>query len=540
MKLESLAAEAHWWREAQQLLRPEPGEPPATVAATRDGKSTADGKAAEGAADEPPLHFLAPSEDPSQLGRLGPYEISEVIGHGGMGIVLKGFDATLNRYVAIKVLAPQLASSAAARRRFQREAQAAAAVSHEHVIAIHAVDSAGGFPYLVMPLVAGCSLQERIDRTGPLEVKEILRIGMQVAAGLAAAHAQGLVHRDVKPANILLENGIERVMITDFGLARAVDDASLTASGLVAGTPQYMAPEQAQGGPVDHRTDLFSLGSVMYAMGAGHSPFRAETTLAVIRRICEDRPRPIRDINPEIPQWLAELIGRLHEKDPSERFQTAAEVAELLGQCLAYLQQPASVAKPPYGSRPPRRAASRRKMAWIAAAVLLVTVGTLGVTESIGVTGLLRSGAVGSADHASGTSRSSATRAAARQPTAALSVSKPSAAKKRAGLAEGIGFQQQVARLRHEIETLRDHWRQSNDAPQVGDSLAMLAARLEQLDCELHEPCAASTPESLALLAARVRELEEQFRARGQSLPPNVPGEIAARLEELERGLDEF
>src|SRR5262249_48641709 len=146
------------------------------------------------------------------------------------------------------------------------EGRAAAAVSHEHIVAIHGVDEANGLPYLVMEYVSGISLQERLDRSGPLETKEILRIGMQVASGLAAAHAQGLIHRDIKPANILLENGFERVKITDFGLARAVDDASLTQSGVLAGTPMYMAPEQARGEALDHRADLFSLGSVLYAL----------------------------------------------------------------------------------------------------------------------------------------------------------------------------------------------------------------------------------------------------------------------------------
>src|SRR5262249_52001675 len=148
------------------------------------------------------------------------------------------------------------------------------------------------------------SLQERIDREGPLELAEILRIGMQVASGLAAAHAQGVIHRDVKPANILLENGVERVKLTDFGLARALDAASMTQSGVVTGTPQYMAPEQARGEPVDHRADLFSLGSVLYAMCTGRSPFRAETTMAVLRRVAEDQPRSIREVNPAVPDWL--------------------------------------------------------------------------------------------------------------------------------------------------------------------------------------------------------------------------------------------
>ena len=168
----------------------------------------------------------------------------------------------------------------------------------------------------------------------------MLRIGTQTAAGLAAAHAQGLVHRDVKPANILLENGVERVRLTDFGLARAAADAALTHSGVVAGTPHYMAPEQASGETTDHRADLFSLGSTLYAMCAGHPPFRAETPLAVLRRVCDDEPRPLREINPDVPAWLEAIIARLIAKDPSSRFQTATEVADLLERCLAHVQQP--------------------------------------------------------------------------------------------------------------------------------------------------------------------------------------------------------
>src|SRR5438132_1739769 len=255
-----------------------------------------------------------------------------------MGIVLKAFDPGLHRVVAIKVLAPQLATSGTARKRFTREAQAAAAVSHDHVVTIHAVEEANGIPYLVMHYVAGMSLQERLDKSGPLELKEILRIGMHTAAGLAAAHAQGLVHRDIKPANILLENGVQRVKITDFGLARAADDASLTQSGVVAGTPQYMAPEQANGEAVDHRADLFSLGSVLYAMCTGRPPFCASTAMAVLRRVSDDTPRSIKELNPEIPDWLIAIVDKLHAKDPSGRFQNAREAAELLNQHLAQLQ----------------------------------------------------------------------------------------------------------------------------------------------------------------------------------------------------------
>src|SRR5262249_13122884 len=254
------------------------------------------------------LDFLDPPAKPGQLGKLAHYEILEVIGRGGMGVVLKALDTTLQRIVAVKVMAPELAVSGTARERFRREAHAAAAVSHDNIVTIHAVDEAKGLPYLVMQYVSGVSLQEKLDREGLLELKEILRIGIQTADGLAAAHAQGLIHRDIKPANILLENGIERVKITDFGLARAVDDASLTQSGVIAGTPQFMSPEQALGESQDHRTDLFSLGSVLYTLCTGRPPFRAPNTLAVLRRVAEDPPRRMREVNPEIPEWLEAIV----------------------------------------------------------------------------------------------------------------------------------------------------------------------------------------------------------------------------------------
>jgi hypothetical protein len=237
------------------------------------------------------LSFLSGSDDPRSLGRLGRYEVIERIGRGGMGIVLKALDPGLGRIVAIKVLAPELAETNDARRRFTREARAAAAVCHDNVVTIHAVSEDGILPYLVMQYVAGQSLQKKIDRVGPLGLSEILRIGMQVAAGLAAAHAQGLVHRDIKPANILLENGVERVRITDFGLARAIDDASLTRDGTVAGTPNYMSPEQARGDLVDRRSDLFSLGSTLYTMCTGQPPFRAPAVVAILWKVSDDPPR---------------------------------------------------------------------------------------------------------------------------------------------------------------------------------------------------------------------------------------------------------
>jgi uncharacterized protein (TIGR03067 family) len=292
--------------------------------------------------------------------RLGHYQIREVVGKGGMGVVLKAYDEKLQRIVAIKIMAPELAANATSRQRFIREARAAAAVSHDHIVTIHEVQEEHSPPYFVMQYVVGASLEERLEKKGPFGLKEILRIGMQAAYGLAAAHAQGLVHRDIKPANILLENGVERVKITDFGLARAVDDASVTQSGVISGTPMFMSPEQAAGETVDHRSDLFSLGSVLYILCTGRPPFRATGTYSVMKRVIEDRPRPIRDLNPEIPEWLEAIIAKLHAKKPEDRFQTAKEVAQLLEQHLAHLQQPSKVpmqAAVKQSEAPPQRTA---------------------------------------------------------------------------------------------------------------------------------------------------------------------------------------
>ena len=349
--LESLAGHPEWWSQACSRLKAILADPTAYSSNGGEADPLLESSAAsdDSFATDFAVDFLEPSDDPLMLGRLGDYQILEVIGRGGMGIVLKGYQKELNRYVAVKVLAPYLAMSAAARKRFAREAQATAAVVNPHVMAIHAVAASAKLPYLVMPFMACESLQHRLDRCGPLDVKDVLRIGLQAASGLAAAHAQGLVHRDVKPANILLETSVDRVMLTDFGLARAVDDATLTRTGIIAGTPQYMSPEQANGDAVDHRSDLFSLGSVLYAMCTGRPPFRAETTFGVLRRIRETPPRAIREINADIPEWLERIVLKLLSKSPDDRIATATEVATLLEQCLAHVQQPTTVELPVVG-----------------------------------------------------------------------------------------------------------------------------------------------------------------------------------------------
>lgn len=317
--LATAAANDPWWNETRSLL------------ANDDAEEISD-----------TVSFLNPSDDPRMMGRFSGYEIAGIIGQGGMGIVLKGFDPSLNRYAAIKVLAPQMATRGTARSRFAREAQAAAAVVHDNVIAIHGVSESAGLPYLVMPYVRGESLQKRLDRDGPMNPTEIVRVAHQIAKGLAAAHAQGLVHRDIKPANILMPEGVDRVLITDFGLARAADDINLTGTGTVAGTPQFMSPEQALGDAVDPRSDLFSLGTVMYVMCTGSNPFRSENAYGVIRKIIDHQPKPIRRSNPLLPEWLQMIISKLQSKSPDDRYQSADEVANLLERCLAYLQNPSS------------------------------------------------------------------------------------------------------------------------------------------------------------------------------------------------------
>ena len=286
----------------------------------------------------PDLSFLQPASKPGSIGTLGHYEILQVLGQGAFGIVFKAFDEKLHRIVAIKAMNPQLAATSPPRKRFLREARSVAAVKHDNIVQIHSVEEQP-LPYLVMEFVDGLTLQQKLVGDGPLETLEILHLGRQMASGLAAAHEKGLIHRDIKPGNILLEAGAEqKLKITDFGLARAADDATMTRTGMIAGTPMYMAPEQAMGQALDHRADLFSLGSVLYQMACGRAPFRGPNAIAVLKRVVDEDPRAIQEILPEVPDWLCGIIAQLHAKNPDERFQTAKDVADLLARCQSELQ----------------------------------------------------------------------------------------------------------------------------------------------------------------------------------------------------------
>jgi len=306
------------------------------------------------------VRILDPPSHPEMLGRIDEFEVESKIGQGGMGIVLKGFDRELNRAVAIKILSPQLAANGTARQRFAREAEAAAAVMHPNVVPIYSVNKSPDRPYIVMQLVPGHSLQTLVQDNGPLNPTEVVRVSMQIAAGLSAAHKLGIIHRDVKPSNMLVERDVSRVMITDFGLARAVDDAGMTQTGWLAGTPHYMSPEQARGDELDTRNDLFSLGSLMYFIATGREPFRGQRPYAVIQKIInEDQANPM-SIHPKVPKPLCEIIEKLLEKDPKNRFQTAGDVFGVLEKYHAHLQHPTQI-KPPKRILTLRR---KRQRAW--------------------------------------------------------------------------------------------------------------------------------------------------------------------------------
>jgi serine/threonine-protein kinase len=285
------------------------------------------------------LRLLARSTNPKALGRIAAYEILDVLGRGGMGVVLDAFDTVLHRRVAIKVLSPQLATSQTAHRRFLREARAAAGINHVNVVTVHAVDEQAGMPYLVMEYVAGRTLRERI-RLGPLDLATMLRIGAQIAAGLAAAHEHGVIHRDIKPANVLLEDGVERVKISDFGLALVLlDNTQASSADRPVGTPAYMSPEQVGGQRVDARSDLFSLGCVLYAMSTGKSPFQGSNSVFIARMVAEFDPPLLHEVKRDTPRFLSDIVTRLLHKDPSRRFQSAAEVRDLLLAHLAEVNQ---------------------------------------------------------------------------------------------------------------------------------------------------------------------------------------------------------
>jgi serine/threonine-protein kinase len=274
----------------------------------------------------------SPADRPRRIERIGPYRIEERLGAGGMGEVYQAYDERLDRRVAVKLIRPESSASDTARERFRREARAAAGLSHPSVVQIHDILDSGEGDAIVMEYVEGTSLAHLLRR-GSLGLPRALRLARQIAEGLAAAHARGIVHRDLKAENVMVTE-TDHAKILDFGLAKRLatgaEEPSLTEVHAIVGTSRSMSPEQAQGLPVDHRSDLFSLGTLLYEMLAGRSPFLGTTPLETMTRVCSFQPQPLTDLDPRISQRASDLVGRLLEKDPARRPQSAREVlAEL-------------------------------------------------------------------------------------------------------------------------------------------------------------------------------------------------------------------
>ena len=373
---------------------------------------------------EPPLHgdpvedyapYLDPPQIKGEIGRLGPYGLRKVLGAGAMGVVFLAQEIPLEREVALKLMRASLLRDVGARQRLLREARATAGVVNDHIVPIYSVGEEQGVPYLAMPVLQGESLSDCLAREGKLPTTTVLEVGRQIALGLAAAHGGGLVHRDVKPANVWLEPASPtgslpdlptagkagcRVRLLDFGLVLEKScGPHLTEVGLLLGTPAYMAPEQARGKPVDARADLFSLGSVLYAMLTGHPPFQGANNLAVLHALAYHTPAPLRQEVPEVPRSVAALMDKLHAQDRADRFQSAEEVVAALEACRAEIDLPPTKSW---------RAWIGGKHRFTATALLLVVAGLL-LAGSLKVASWFPAGAPGKGAERQFTSYSSLT-----------------------------------------------------------------------------------------------------------------------------------
>ena len=264
----------------------------------------------------------------------GEFELETELGRGGMGVVYRARDVRLDRQVALKVLPPDIAADAEVRSRFLREARTAGQLSHPHIVHIHRADERGPFAFFVMGLVDGENLAQRVRDRGPLPPAEAVRHLREVAWALAYAHARGVIHRDVKPENIMIERGTNRALVTDFGIARTERSASLTSEGHVVGTAHYMSPEQVQGGALDGRSDLYALGCVGYFLLSGRVPFEGDASSAVLVAHVTRPAPPLVGVAPNVPRALAAVIDRCLAKDPAQRFASGEELAEELRRAI--------------------------------------------------------------------------------------------------------------------------------------------------------------------------------------------------------------
>jgi HAMP domain-containing protein len=307
--------------------------------------------------------------------QVGRYLIRERLGRGGMATVFKAHDPTINRDVAIKFLHASLCADDEYRARFVREARAAGGLSHPNIVIVHDVGEIDGRPYMAMELIEGVSLADEIEKHKTMPIRDVVVMGMQLARALDYAHQRGIVHRDIKPGNIMRLAGSQTIKVTDFGIAHMddrgedTDAASRTRIGDVLGTPQYMSPEQTNGEKLDGRSDLFSTGIVLYQMLTGRRPFRGDSLIAVATRIASEDPPPITKQRPDVPASLRRVVDRCLAKQPSNRFQTGRELSDALAKVLAELDEIARE------KNRPRIVPLRVKWAAMMAAIVAVVMG---------------------------------------------------------------------------------------------------------------------------------------------------------------------
>lgn len=324
--------------------------------------------------------WLGQASAPNAMGKIGMFDAMRVIGMGSSGVVFLALEPSLGREVAIKVLSPHLAKISVCRQRFEREARATAGLVHENIIPIYQVSEWQGLPFLVMQYFPESSLQELLRKSGKLEVELALRLALDIARGLEQSHRCGIIHRDIKPANILMSNDGQRAVLTDFGLARSKDDLQLSYSGILAGTPHFMSPEQARGEDVDIRSDIYNLGCVLFTMMVGKPPLHSESESSVIRRLASGRLPSLKEADPDAPDWLVDFVDCLLSPDAADRPASTAEVVKWLSQSIAHSRepnlqpQPTSVLTRIQSPESHRRHGLLRKMALPAIAIISTIV----------------------------------------------------------------------------------------------------------------------------------------------------------------------